>query len=71
MKVGIIVSVAFWALVAVYSTGCAGVEAFSSVGIRRVDEHHSRQYTRASQTKPLKCWFISCDEPRGGEAYGS
>lgn len=62
MKVGFILSAVFWALIVHLTSGCAGVEAFSSVGIRRIDEHHARQYTRASQTKPLKCWFVTCKD---------
>lgn len=46
-------------LVGLLSTlaGCAGVEAFSSLGVRRIDEHKQEQATYARNTKPLMCWF--------------
>lgn len=41
-------------------TGCAGIELYSAVGMKRVDEYESRQATRREETKPLKCLFVDC-----------
>ena len=57
-----IVSLLLWGGLAYALTGCAGVELGGKLGVYRVDERADSSATKISQTKPLKCWFVSCPD---------
>lgn len=66
--VNILIGVALWIGIASLTTGCAGLELGGKLGVYRVDEKQESQATRREMTKPLKCWFVNCndeDEVRG------
>jgi len=61
MRAGIFISFGLWLAVAVYATGCAGVELGGKVGLYAVDERTERQETR-SVAKPLRCIWNDCSD---------
>lgn len=68
MKMGLVVSIIFWAAVGAYLSGCAGVEAGGKFGLYAVDQRREVQET-SSKARPFKCLFIQC--PQNAEYQGS
>lgn len=74
MRIGILISCALWATVAVYVTGCSGIGAGLDFNVRRIDNYSAQNNTKQRNTKPFACWFTTCPEARqnqGDESYGS
>lgn len=61
MKIGIVISIMFWAMLGVLLTGCAGIEAGGKFGLYAVEDRHEVQETN-SKAKPFKCLFIPCTQ---------
>lgn len=45
--------------VAVFGTGCSGMEVGGKLGVYRVDEH-SESSSFKGRPVPLKCYFVNC-----------
>ena len=68
MKTGVILGILLWTAlgsVAIWCSGCAGVEVGGKLGLYRVDERADNSATVQAQTKPIKCWFVDCGEVKG------
>ena len=57
-----VIALGLWLYVAASLAGCGGMEIGGKLGVYRVDNHEDTQVTRTVQTKPMKCWFVSCPD---------
>jgi len=63
MKTEVILGFLFWTAlgsIAIWCSGCAGVEVGGKFGLYRVDERADSSATVQAQTKPLKCYIVDC-----------